>query len=226
MRCCSSFAVLVLLVLAFAAGFALRDALPTTARLTTRLRQAVTAAAPPQAANPAAPTSAARPPIAPASTAAPANAPSSAAPAVPASGPLVQQNGRDVTVRLDEATLTQQANANLAGRPFGDTPFGEATVRNVTIHLRNGQIIADGTAQLCPTIAPISVTSTATAESGRLRVVVSDAKVGGVPLPASMRQEIETALQAQVDQLMAQQRVRVQSVTIADGRLVATGTTA
>lgn len=225
MRCCSSFAVLVLLVLAFAAGFAVRDALPTTARLTTRLRQAVTAAAPP-AANPAAPTSAAGPPVGPAPAAAPANAPSSAAPAAPASGPLVQQNGREITVQLDEATLTQQANANLAGRPVGDTPFGEATVRSITIHLRNGQILADGTAQVGPTTAPISVTSTATAESGRLRVAVSDAKVGGVPLPASMRQEIETALQAQVDQLMAQQRVRVQSVTITDGRLVASGTTA
>src|SRR5689334_22717033 len=108
MRCCSSFIVLVLLVLAFAAGFALRDALPTTARLTTRLRQAVTAAAPPPpAASPTAPTSAARPPAGSAPTAA------------PASGPLVQQNGRDVTVQLDEATLTQQANASLAGRPVG-----------------------------------------------------------------------------------------------------------
>jgi phage gp46-like protein len=41
-----------------------------------------------------------------------------------------------------------------------------------------------------------------------------------------MRQQAEGALQALVDQLMAQQSIQVRTVTVADGTLVATGSAA
>ncbi len=199
MRCCSFILFPLVVVAAFVAGLLLRD-VPAVDALVLQARRAVTGASPPP----------------PASVTSPGGA----------SGPVVQLSGRDVTVRVDEATLTQQANANLAGRSLGDTPFGSATVRRLAVHLQNNQIVTDGTAQVGPTVAPVNVTSTVRVEGGRLRVTVTDAKVGGIPLPAGMRQQIESELQAQVDQVMAQQRMQVRSVTIADGALVATGTAA
>src|SRR4051794_3992803 len=201
MRCCSLFLFLVAVAVAFVAGLLARD-VPAVAPWVAQVRRVVTGAGPPPA---------------------PAPPPAAAPPA--AGGPVVQQNGREVTVRVDEATLTQQANANLAGRSLGDTPFGPATVRSLAVHFRDGQIVADGTAQVGPTVAPVNVTSIASAESGRVRVAVTDAKVGGIPLPAGMRQQIEGDMQSQVDQLMAQQRIQVRAVTVADGTLIATGTT-
>src|SRR5439155_99020 len=55
-------------------------------------------------------------------------------------------------------------------------------------------------------------------------VPVTDAKIGGIPLPAGMRRQIESELQAQVDQVMAQQHVQVRAVAVGDGKLIATGT--
>jgi hypothetical protein len=198
MRCCSFILFPLVVVAAFVAGLLLRD-VPAIDALVLQARRTVAGAAAP-----------------PTTVAAPGSS----------SGPVVQQSGREVTVKVDEATLTQQANANLAGRSIGDTPFGSATVRRLAVHLQNNQIVTDGTAQVGPTVAPVNVTSTVRAEAGRLRVTVTDAKVGGIPLPAGMRQQIESELQAQVDQVMGQQRIQVRSVTIADGALLATGTAA
>jgi hypothetical protein len=202
MRCCSCLLVLLLVAGAFGAGFVLRGGAPPGPLLATLLaeaRQRVTGVAAP-----------------PTSVPAPSGS----------SAPVIQRSGNDVTVRIDEAALTQQANAVLSGQPLGDTPLGPAVARSLSIHLQNGQIVADGTAQVGPATTSANFTATPRAEGGRLQIAVTDAKVGGVSLPAAMRQQAEGALQALVDQLMAQQGIQVRTVTVGDGTLVATGTAA
>lgn len=126
-------------------------------------------------------------------------------------------------VEVDEATLTEQANANLAGQPLGDTPLGPATVRTVAVQLRDGQVRATGTAQVGPTPLPVSLTATITAQAGRLDVALADARISGLPMPASARQYVEQALQTQVDQVLSGRQVRVRSVTVAEGKLTIVG---
>lgn len=129
----------------------------------------------------------------------------------------------EVTVELDEATLTQQANASLAGQSLGDTPLGPAAVRSVALQLRDGQIRASGTAQVGPSPLPFSLAGTVTTEGGRMRVTLTDARLSNLPMPASARRYVEETLQAQVDSVVARQRVRVRTVTVADGKLTIVG---
>src|SRR3989442_560225 len=119
MRCCSFFVVLLLIAVAFVAGFVVRggvpSGLPAATALAARARQIAEDAGVRLAATP---------------TAAPAPVPATRG----SGAPVVQQSGRGVTVQLDEATMTQQANARLAGQSIGDTPFGAATVRTLAVH--------------------------------------------------------------------------------------------
>jgi hypothetical protein len=206
MRCLSLLFLLFLMAIgAFGVGYAARGGTPTLADVVRDAGRLVSSRAPAQQ---------------------PAAQPAGQATPVQAGGLNVQRTGRDVTVQVDEATLTQQANATLAGQSVGDTPFGPATIRSLSVQLREGEVLTNGTAQVGPTIAPVNVNASVHAEAGRVRVGVTTAKVGGVPLPATMRSQIERELQRQLDQLVGQQRIQVQAVTVADGKLTATGTAA
>ena len=154
-------------------------------------------------------------PAAPAATAA-----GSSAASVPTAAP------GQVSLVIDEATLTREVNHQLAGQPLMDTPLGAATVHSLTVQLRNGQILASGQAQIGPTNLPVSVAGTVTPQSGQLRATLTDARMGAVEMPAAARQQMQQQLQSQVDQLTATQPVRVQSVTIADGKMTVLGTRA
>ena len=205
-------APLVLLVLLVGAGilataFWLGDRLPGPAAI--RPPATISSPAAPAAAASPTPRAATNPPAAPAPGATQAPGPT------PAPG--------EVVVQLDEATLTQQVNASLSGQPVDVAPLGTATLRNLSVQLRNGQIAATGTAQVGPTNLPISIAGTPDVQAGRLRVALTDARVSGLPLPSSTRQYVEQSLQAQVDQVMAAQRVRARTVTVADGRLTVVG---
>ena len=150
----------------------------------------------------------------------PAQAPASAT--LPAANRTPAAPG-DVTFEIDEATLTRQANASFAGQSLGDTPLGPATVRSITVQLRDGVITAGGSAQVGPVTLPIAVSGSPSVDAGRVRVNVTSARVGGFPVPSAAWQELQAALQSQVDVLMATQPIRVRSVTVADGKLVVAG---
>jgi hypothetical protein len=131
-----------------------------------------------------------------------------------------------VALEFDEATVNRLAASNMAGMAIDAGPLGAATVRDLSIRLRGGQIQATGTAVLGPTPLPIALAGTVLAENARPRLSLSDARVGGVQLPQAARAGVEQALQGQVDQLIAGQPVRVSSVTIGNGKLTIIGSRA
>ena len=161
----------------------------------------------------------------------PALTPAAPAAQAPASTTLPAANrtplgAGDVTFEVDEATLTRQANASFAGQSLGDTPLGPATVRSITVQLRNGAITAGGSAQVGPASLPIAITASLAVDAGRVRVNVTSARVGGFPVPSAAWQELQAALQSQVDVLLGVQPIRVRSVEVGDGKIVVSGTRA
>lgn len=129
----------------------------------------------------------------------------------------------EVTVRLDEATLTQQLNARMAGKPIGDTPLGAATARDLQVRLRGGQMQATGTARVGGADVPIAVTGTVEAQDGRAVARVTDARVGGVPLPDGVRAQVEQSIQSQLDQAVQGRGMRVRTVSLEEGSLTFVG---
>jgi hypothetical protein len=144
-------------------------------------------------------------------------------PGAPAGGATTAGAAGEVALEVDEATLTRQANAALAGQPVGDTPLGQATLRQITVQLRDGKITTTGTAQVGATTLPLEVVGTVDAAGGQLRVAVSSVRIGGFPLPTSVSGQVEQALQAQVNQTLAGQSIRIRSVAIANGKLTVVG---
>ena len=131
-----------------------------------------------------------------------------------------------IAVEVDEATLNRLAAGGLGGMAIDAGPLGAATVRDLSISLRSGQIQTTGTAVLGPTPLPIALAGTIVAENARPRLSLSDARVGGVQLPQAARAGVEQALQGQVDQLIAGQPMRVSSVTIGNRKLTIIGSRA
>lgn len=129
-----------------------------------------------------------------------------------------------ISYTIDEETLTRQVNTTLAGQPLGDTPFGPATVRSLTIRLQDSGISATGTAQAGPVALPVSLAGAPMVQNGQLRITVSQATIGGVPLPATVLRQIESLLQGQADALLGNLRVRITTVTTGDGALTVSGT--
>ena len=130
----------------------------------------------------------------------------------------------DTVVTMDEAQIADALNANLAGRPLGETPLGPATARDFGVQLRNGQFTVSGNAQVAGASAPVSVVGTVVAQNEKPVVSVTQATLGGVALPDATRQRLQASLQSQVDQLVAGRNVRLHSVNIADGKLTLAGT--
>lgn len=139
--------------------------------------------------------------------------------AVTAAGPPLGE----VMIQLDEASLMEELNTNLAGRPLSGTPLGTATLRDLVVRLRNGQMLINGQAQIGGASVPIAITGTVEAQAGGARARVFDIRVGGFPLPESARQQVEQFVQEHVDRAMASQPLRVRSVRVADGRVTVIG---
>lgn len=124
---------------------------------------------------------------------------------------------------LDEATLSDRLNSAVAGQSLGDTPLGPATARDLAVQLRDGQVRVTGQAQAGGASLPVSIAGVVRVESEQPVVEVREAKVGSISLPEGTRQQLERSLQQQVNQVLAENRVRVRSVTIADGVLTLIG---
>ena len=128
-----------------------------------------------------------------------------------------------VALEFDEAQITRLASGGAAGLSFDAGPLGAATVHDLAVQLRGGQILASGTAQIGPTPLPLALGGTVQAANGRPRLALSDARLAGVQMPQAARTAIEQTLQTQVDQLIAGQPVRVSSVTIDGGKMTIIG---
>lgn len=121
---------------------------------------------------------------------------------------------------LYEATLTEELNAGLAGRPLAHTVFGPAVLRDLDVRLRHGQMQIDGTAEAGIVGMPVDVAATVRAEAGRALVDIQHATVGGFPIPDATRQYIASSIQHRVDQETVGRGEVVRSVVIEDGHMV------
>ncbi len=127
------------------------------------------------------------------------------------------------TIEVDQATISQQANAMLVGQPLADTPLGPATVQEVTVQLEDGRALITGQVRAGFMNLPASLTVTATVEAGRPLVHVEQLAVGGFGMPDAARQAVEARLQGEVDKALAQQSARIDAVEIRPGTLAVSG---
>jgi hypothetical protein len=128
------------------------------------------------------------------------------------------------TIELDQATLTEQANAFMVGQPLADTPLGPASVQEISVQLEEGRALVTGRVRAGFMTLPASLTATAVVEGERPIVRVEQLVVGGFAVPDAARQLVETRIQAEADRMLAQIGARVAAVIIRPGTLALTGT--
>jgi hypothetical protein len=132
----------------------------------------------------------------------------------------------DVTVTLDEQTLTRALNDRVNGQTLGQTPLGPASASNLAVRLTQGQVGIVGTAQAGGFQFPLTVVATVVADAGRALVHVQQARVGDNDVPPDAQRKAEGMLQREVDQQLAAKQLRVRSVTIDDGKMTMVGSRA
>ena len=150
-----------------------------------------------------------------------------AAPTVPATmlprptvAPTPTPASRDVITEVSESELQSKLSSMLVGKPLGATPLGEATIRTVTVALRNRQVQVGGTAQAGFLNAPFAAAGTVQPDgNGKPKVRVDDASVGGVGLPDGTRAALADLLQTEVDGMFADESMKVRAIEIADGKM-------
>ncbi len=136
----------------------------------------------------------------------------------------VQPKAGEQTIQITEADLNQRLNQRLVGQPLGNTPLGTATLQSINAQLTDGHVLANGDARVAATTVPVSMTASGTIENGRAIVIVDDLKAAGVSLPASTRQSVQQTLQAQLDDAIGRDQMKVSAISIANGKLTLTGT--
>ena len=134
------------------------------------------------------------------------------------------QTSQEWTFQIDEPTLTREVNAWAAGQPLVQTSVGTARLKDLSVELRNSQLVVRGTADAGWMSAPVDATASATVQTGRVLVQVHEAHIDGVDLPEVARRELDQQLQDQLDQSLATNHVAVRSVRVGDGKLVVSGT--
>jgi hypothetical protein len=127
------------------------------------------------------------------------------------------------SLQIDERTLTQDLNTWAAGQPLVQTPAGNAHLRDLSVELRNDQLVMRATAEAGWVRTPVDLSASASVQSGRVLVQVREAHINGVDLPEIARHELDQQLQNQLDQSVAAYGVAVRSVRLGDGRLVVSG---
>jgi hypothetical protein len=145
----------------------------------------------------------------------------SATPSVTGAAPAASQG--DQSIQITEAELNQRLSQKLVGQPIGTTPLGPATLLDIKTSLTGGHVVANGDAQVGSATVPVTLTASGSALDGRAVVRVDDLRAASIPLPASTRQSVQQVLQAQVDDVVNQQALRVTSISIDNGKLTLVG---
>ena len=126
----------------------------------------------------------------------------------------------EAMVEITEAQLEEQLNGRLAGQSLGVTPLGDAVAESFAASLRAGRVELGGWARLGPARAPFTVVGSLTPDAeGRLKLDVSEARVGDIPMPDATEARLERSLQGEIDHQLQRQPVRVRSVEVGAGRM-------
>lgn len=155
------------------------------------------------------------------------------APAAPSSAPSASANVTaptaapgQISVNLTDDQASQALNQAAAGQALGNTPLGPATLSSLAVHFQPGQFTASGQASVGGESVPIAGTGTADLEGGQVVVHLQQVQVAGLPLPDGVRQTLEGSLQTQLNNVLTSSGVRVNSITLQSGSLVAVGSRA
>jgi uncharacterized protein YpmS len=129
------------------------------------------------------------------------------------------QDGGPVTIVVDETQMTSLVALELQKQE-------EPVLTDPQVFLRDGQVQLVGNVQQSGFRAPIQVDLAVTVDgNGRLQYEVVSAKVGPLPLPQSILDQ----LTAQIDSAFASQigpeaeKIYFESITIAEGKMTVTG---
>ena len=200
----------LLLVVIALAIFGVGLLLGSNGRAVMDMAQGLVATAPTPAApsRPAAPTTPTAAPVA------------AAPPSVLQPAPAQAAAPQDFVIEVAEAQLNEGLETMLVGQPLGTTPLGDATITTIAVALRDGQMYVGGGAAIGTVTAPFAVVGQIEPDAaGRPVVTLTAAQVAGFALPPPVVAGLGDVLQQQVDQLFAQQTMRVRSVEITDGRI-------
>jgi hypothetical protein len=131
----------------------------------------------------------------------------------------------EIAFEIDQAELSRQLNQQLAGRPLGQTPLGDAVLERIQLSLHAGQAEATGSARLGGASVPVRSQLVPSIDStGRLGVRVSQTTVAGVPVPDLVRADLERSIEAELGRVINRQSLRLRSLEIGDGKLRVIGT--
>jgi hypothetical protein len=137
----------------------------------------------------------------------------------PTRAPATPQRG-EVVLEITEAELSNRISQRFVGRQVGGS-----TIERTQASLRAGKLEVSGTARVAGAGVPFTSSLSPTPDSsGRVRLAMDDARVGGIPLPQAARAELQGELQRELDGLLSRQPMRVRSIEITDGVLRAVGT--
>jgi hypothetical protein len=131
---------------------------------------------------------------------------------------------RDWSVEIDEATLTRNLNGWASAQPPVQTPLGMARLEDLTVALRDDQVVLKGTAQAAWVRAPVDLLASASVQSGHAHIQLWEAHLNGVQVPEVVRRQLEQQLQGRLDQSVGAYHVIVRSVRVSVGVLVVSGT--
>jgi uncharacterized protein YpmS len=125
----------------------------------------------------------------------------------------------EVTVVMTEEQLTSYVAVKLAEEP--DVPL-----ENIQVFLRDGQMTLTGDAKVGVLKAKASLAIDVTVDDkGELKVEITDADFGPVPVPSDMLESLNESLQESLTNELTinSTEVTIQSVAIADGKMSFSG---
>ena len=128
------------------------------------------------------------------------------------------------TLTFEEKEINDYLSTASIGQELANTPFGTVTINDLGVKFRSGEISVTGSAQGGPGRLAFSMTGTLAVSDGGVRVLVKEARVNDLPLPAAMRTPIEQAITSHLTAALNTQGVRVTEVELRDGSLTLKGT--
>ncbi len=138
----------------------------------------------------------------------------------PGSPPAALRRSEMIQVRIPE----QEANRLITSAPQVQQALEQNNLHSLQVRFAPGRIIATARRPMWFGLdARVNATGTLRATEGGVEVDVTDVNVGNWPAPGGLQQELETQLQAAVDQLNARlgDQVRVEQIRITDQALIA-----
>ena len=123
-----------------------------------------------------------------------------------------------------EVTFTEQElTSKVAEATAGIVPSGLAAT-DTQIHLSGGNIVATSKVNVQGIDVSVGVIATPVVENGQTTIVVKEIQTGGLPLPDSLKKEIQAQIGQTVDPRAFGVPLDITTLRIVDGKLVITGT--